>query len=581
MRGRGVARTSSLWYAWCAVLVALPTTAPQRLGEPAWHRRARRQRGNARALLRIAAASDLLAAHHSRQRFPSAMPNAAPRGKGSGGGKGGGKGAGGGGFGVNGDGGRWDCRICDIEGNFGWRTRCRECEAYRKKGEGGPLAPSRGPTLAERQVRQQSQAQKQQQREASATERKLRAEVERLQGQLSASKASSKGDRPAEDAGGGGADEGDAEMDDLDPAEAYSTWTEEERRKQIEVSRAGLTYAVGKFGESSAEASSIRDEIASLERASRGAKPFKAHRSLLERRRDRLRTRIRKDEEEIEKVEAERDALQKKLEELRGSVAERNVTLRQVEDELAELIKRALAEGDAAGEAGKQEEGNAAAWSAQAASAALQNLASRPGIPPEFAMLLAHVHKAAVALAEAAGGARGHEHQQQQQQQQQPQQQQQQPGNSSSSSTGGAPPAGGPAADGGGTRAAGATGLAATGQQGQQHQQQQQAESTRAAGATAAGGGGAEGKHGTTPKNKAESEEELLEEEGGGGMDVEVEESIRKLPERDREKLREAIRWGARRRRTGGEGADQGGGREREDRERSPRPTAKQNDSEL
>ncbi len=192
------------------------------------------------------------------------------------------------------------------------------------------MAPSRNPTLAERQVQQQRQAQRQQQRETSAVERKLRAEVEKLQGQLSASQAGGKGDGPAMGAGGGGADEGDAEMEDLDSAEAYSSWTEEERRKQIEVSRAGLTYAVGKFGESSVEASTIRDEIAALERASRGAKPFKAHRSLLERRRDRLRTKIRKDEEDIEKIEAEQDELQKKLEKLRGSVAEKNGVLHQV-----------------------------------------------------------------------------------------------------------------------------------------------------------------------------------------------------------------------------------------------------------
>ncbi len=500
------------------------------------------------------------------------MPYAAPRGKGGGGGKGGGKGGGGGGFDVNGDGTRWDCGICDRKGNFAWRTRCRECEAYRKRGEGGPLATSRDPTLAERQVRQQRQAQRQQ-REASAVERKLRAEVEKLQSQLSASQSSGKGDKSTGGVGAEGADDGDAELDDLESAEAYSTWTEDERRKQIEVSRAGLTYAVGKFGESSSEASAIRDEIAALERASRGAKPFKAHRSLLERRRDRLRTKIKKDEEEIERIEAEQEELQKKLENLRSSLAEKNGALHQVEDELAELIKRALAEGDAAGEAGKTDDGGSAAWSAQAASTTLQNLASRPGIPPEFAMLLAHVHQAAVALAEAAGGARNQEQQQQQQQQQRP-------SNSADSSKGGGPPTGGPAAAKGGTKAAGATNSAATGQ-GQQHQQQQQAEVGQAGGAASAGGGGAGGQLGApTAKGKTESEDELVEEEGEGAMDVDVEETIRKLPEQDRDKLRAAIRWGGRRRRPGEEGAERGGGREREDRERSPRPT-KQNDAEL
>ncbi len=43
-------------------------TTPQRAGEPAWHRRARRQRGAARTLLRVAAAAGVLDRHHSAAR---------------------------------------------------------------------------------------------------------------------------------------------------------------------------------------------------------------------------------------------------------------------------------------------------------------------------------------------------------------------------------------------------------------------------------------------------------------------------------------------------------------------------------
>jgi hypothetical protein len=495
------------------------------------------------------------------------MPNAAARGKGGGGGsKGGGKGAGGGGLGGAADGVRWDCGMCGLAANFAWRTRCRGCEAYRKRGEGGPLAVSRDPTLtlAERQVRQQRQAQRAQ-RETSATERKLREEVEKLQGQLAASQSNNKTDKLAGAAGEDGCVDVDAELDELEAADGYSSWTEEERRKQIETSRAALTYMVGKYGEASAEATSVRDEISALERASRGAKPFKAHRSLLERRRDRLRARIRKDEDELEKAEAEQEELQKKVEGLRSSMAERNGALRQVEEELAELIKRALAEGDAAGEAGKAGDGGATAWSAQAASTTLQNLAALPGIPPEFATLLAHVHQAAMALAQAAEGARSQER-----------------GDDSAdtSGKGGKPPAAATRSTKGGTGAAAAAESTASAQQQQQPQQR--------AGVAPAGSAASSGEEGAgkpadtrTPggEGTAENKQEPGNDGGGGAMEVDMEETIRKLPEQDREKVWAAIRGGVRRRWSDEDGAERGSRREREERERSPRPT--KNDGDL
>ncbi len=75
----------------CAVWDACGTT-PQRAGEAAWHRRARRNRATARTLLRVAAAANVLSKHHS-----SAVH------MGGGGKSAGGKGGHGGGVG----GGRW------------------------------------------------------------------------------------------------------------------------------------------------------------------------------------------------------------------------------------------------------------------------------------------------------------------------------------------------------------------------------------------------------------------------------------------------------------------------------------------
>ncbi len=486
------------------------------------------------------------------------MPNGAFRGKGQlggggGGGKGGGKGSGGGAAGGNGD--RWNCRICGQTNNFGWRTRCRECEAYRVRGEGGPLSVSRDTTLAERQVQQQRQAQRQEKnhrRATSAAEQRLQAEVERLRNQLlSSGQSNSSGNKPEED-GEGDDGEGDISMDS---AEAYTTWTEDERKKKVEDAKASLPYIIGKFGETSKEVAEVRAEISAVEKASRDAKPFKTHRSMLERRRDKLRARIKKDEEEAEQAEAECSELKKKIESLRAGAAERKADLNKVEEELADLVKRALADGDAAGEAGKPEDASPAQWSPQAASATLQALATQPGTPPEFAALLGQLYQAMAAMAAAATTAR--------------------PGATAGGAVDANPTgqAGGQAA--GAVAEAAATAAAAAAatsgatnqatdkqpQPGPSQEQQQHANDPPAGAAGAAA--------------RAESEEELLEEADNTAMECdEVEETLRKLPTGDQERLRAAIKSGWRRRRASdGDDGGVGGRREREDRERSPRPT--------
>ncbi len=572
-------------------------TAPQRAGEPAWHRRARRRRGDARALLRVAAASRLLASHHSCQPGGgprAAMPNGAARGKGAGvAGGGGGKGGGCGGKGSTSagggggqDSGRWSCRLCNLPDNFAWRARCRRCEAYRVQGEGGPLATSPNPfgqTLAERQLQQQRQSQRQQ-RAAGATERRLQAEVERLQSLLAARPAAARGDKPAADAEAD--DDEDALHEPMDTAEAYATWTEDERRQQIDAARASLPYLVGKHGETSCQATGVREEIAALEKASRDAKPFKTHRAMLERRRDRLRARIKKDDEELAKAEREHEELAERIKGIRADTADRNKELAGVEEELADLVKKALAEGDAAGEAGKPEDDSAAPWSAQSASTLLRTLAARPGIPPEFAQLLLHVHQAAEALAAAAAVAKP-------------------PAAASTASTGGRPPPASPAAAAGGAAASPPAGAGAGENQG--HHQQQRGSKTdtptlagaaagSAAGSAAAttptaaaaaaaakpsGGGAGAAPAATAATARAEDEDELVEDGLGDAMECDVEETLGKLSSGDQAKIRAAIRWGGRRGRGGGDGDGGGGaGREREDRERSPRPT-KQSEAEL
>ncbi len=89
-RGGGASRPSSPWFAVdrciAAPCQALSRAATRPRGEPAWHRRARRGRAEARTIVRIEAARARLAAHHSSQHGGMLRrnggfggPNAGPR----------------------------------------------------------------------------------------------------------------------------------------------------------------------------------------------------------------------------------------------------------------------------------------------------------------------------------------------------------------------------------------------------------------------------------------------------------------------------------------------------------------------
>ncbi len=342
------------------------------------------------------------------------MPNGATKGKGhnGAGGKGrSGKGGGGDGKGgsSSGDGAVWDCHICGLPANFGWRLKCRGCDVVRRtsrtaNGVPGTTFPAdrsgQPPTLAEKQLKQLREEQRRQRKEDEEEKRQLREALSRMRAEAT---KKGKGRDTADEEDG----DGEGEGEDMDTAaNIFSSWTEDERQKRLEEARGGLVYLITKFGEDSEEANSTREEIASLQRASRDAKPFKAHRSLLERKRERLKEKQTRDEAEVERITGEIEEMQTKLKSLRSTVDERAKQIGQVEEELAELVRKALAEGDAAGAAGKLEEDATTPWSAQAASTALQAMASKPGVPPEFAALLAHVFQAAQAMANAAASAR-------------------------------------------------------------------------------------------------------------------------------------------------------------------------------
>ncbi len=486
----------------------------------------------------------------------------------------------------------WVCHLCNYQDNRDWRSRCRRCEATRNDDLGRDLGLGRATTLAERQTSQQRAAARQlqqQKRKDDAERKKLKEEVEKLR-ELVASRSSTQAT-----AVGGDAEDGGEEMDESAP---YATWSEEERAKRLELAKGGLAYAIESQGEESEQAAKCRGEIAALQRASREAKPFKAHRAQLERRLERLRTQKERDEEAIEKAQAEIKQLQEKVETLQATVTERTKSMAEVSEELKTIVKKALDEevdGETTSRPPWAQEDNP--W--RAMSAAITGLAGQPGVPAEFAVLLQHVQQFAATLAA--------------QQQQPPAPKPPPPAPSSlgsSTSTAGQPgkaalstpalpatPAphaktGAPPikttttpTDPAAAAAASAAASAArpppqtTGNRSEGSAQKSDADaehdvsraadgSNQGAGTAVAGGVG-------------ESEPELVDEDAidDSAMSVDLEGSLALLPEGDRRKIKAAIRRG--RFRTAGRPEGETADSRREERERSPRPVRNGESDEL
>ncbi len=390
-----------------------PQATARRCAEPAWHRRQRRQRGSARVLLRLAAATNLLQGHHSAQRGPlgaSTMPNgragssptpgasaAAPAAA------------------------RWDCRVCGIEANYATRARCRLCGGYRPSGVGGSAQSANGGggggggggsaggggangrwrnggsgggggggrpgagstttngptvTLAHRQLQSQHDHMQRQLAEARKREENLRAENRRLQRDTAP---------PAQRDKTGGGDDEEMDGDDADDANEAS---ESDRRKRIDETKNGIPYLVTRYGEGSAEVAQARSELAALEKAAREAKPYRTHRARLERRKGRLEKQQERGRQEADDLLAQVEALQARLNAVNKANDERELAIQAVDGELRELLKRAIADGDSDGSAptAATHVDPGAAWNT--VTTTLEAMSSMPGVPREWAAQL-------------------------------------------------------------------------------------------------------------------------------------------------------------------------------------------------
>ncbi len=149
-----------------------------------------------------------------------------------------------------------------------------------------------------------------------------------------------------------------------------------------------------------------KGDIEALQKAARECKPFKTHRAQLEKRKERLQRQQAKAHEEADALLVQIEELQSKLNKTRESISTRTKQITLVDDELTELLRRALAEGTsdetntAAGGGAQSVEAASEAW--KTFSATLTAMATQPGMPPgwaeQMAGLMAQMQAAAVAI---------------------------------------------------------------------------------------------------------------------------------------------------------------------------------------
>ncbi len=322
--------------------------------ESSWHRRARRARQAARGVLAIANARTLLAAHH-------------------GGGMAGGAKGGKGGAHTCGDGAArdaavryedWRCSLCSFR-NYGWRPKCKRCEAYPPGGQRVPKGAGKGDRggssatgggIASRQLQQAEQARRDQQRSLDLLRnesKKDKQEVERLRKLLAA-----KGSAVAE--GGATAVEigGDDDEDEVDDGDADKIQVLASEVKHLETLLKGLPDAVAfktlskkRLDEARAELQALREqregpEARVLGVAGKHQRELRATRSRLLKK-SKAQERI---EAEVDELEEQIGGLQERLKTKQADLQKAREEVRLAHDELQRLTSASAAAGCADGE---------------------------------------------------------------------------------------------------------------------------------------------------------------------------------------------------------------------------------------
>ncbi len=341
--------------------------------ESSWHRRARRQRQLARGVLAVDKARRVLLAHHGGGGMQPQYGSLPP----------------------------WDCKVCGTENNWGFKRRCRACTAYppqehrhlqqeqytkggfsggkghgksngkgKGKGKGPATNKSPNPELgayAYRQIQRANAAQSTAKSNKDLQEAKRRAE--------SLSEANTKLQRELAEAKAATSHGQDEEMEWEGPEEL----DEEGRRARMDKIRGSLPYLEEHFGADSELYLDAQHELEQHQRAIRESKPYKTHRTILERRVEKLRRLQERDHDRLAELSASADDIEAKIESTSNAMAERGKELETAEAELRELLLKAVGEENTAPAAPPDPQQS---WDAVVGTVA--GLVRQPGVPAQF-----------------------------------------------------------------------------------------------------------------------------------------------------------------------------------------------------
>ncbi len=230
----------------------------------------------------------------------------------------------------------WDCHVCGLEDNMGSRTRCRGCTAYPRsterrplwgkgaKGEGNGMGKgggeaglswgngTSGTSLAVRQLQQQKHDNRAQQQARELAESRKLTEALREQNRKLQKELAENHHRTTN------------ETEDMEGMEGPEALTETQRQEEILLITGSLPYLEKQYGKESKEYLQAAGELERLRRAQRDAKPYKTHRAQLERRLEKLRKQRETDKQRLEETNNTITSLQKKSEELKSDIADRD-----------------------------------------------------------------------------------------------------------------------------------------------------------------------------------------------------------------------------------------------------------------
>ncbi len=293
----------------------------------------------------------------------------------------------------------WDCTVCGTENNWGFKRRCRTCTAYppqqhrhlqqdhftgghsggkgigksnnKGKGKGKGSTVVKAPnselgTYAYRQMQRANAAQTPAKPNRELQEAKRRAEAlsdanKKLQRELAEAKAATSHGQEEEMEWEG--------PEDLD---------EEARRARMDKIRGSLPYLEEHFGAESELDLDAQHELEQHQRAIRESKPYKTHRTILERRVEKLQRLQERDHGRLVELNEAAEEIEAKIVSTTNAMAERGKELDTAEAELRELLLKAVGEENTTTTAPDPQQ----SWDAVVGTVA--GLVRQPGVPAQF-----------------------------------------------------------------------------------------------------------------------------------------------------------------------------------------------------